>query len=343
MSLKKIVAETDRIVKSTLKNFLPNTNIQELNATLKHIINLKRNYDRALFARISCEMAGGDWKKHLPIWAALEIIDCCVLALDDIIDHSSTRLSSPTVHYEWGLEKALLAIEFYKSNAISIVIEHLVGTDIEKVPNSLILIEKMYQGIQKGQYLDICYEEKGISEVSIENLINMVKLTTGIQIAICGELGVFIGDGAKQMQKDFYKFGMLIGTLFQIRDDYIDYYEDDILIGKPSYLDLLDGKKRFPVVLAYNSMSNKNNKRKLQNYCKSTHDIGLWNARPNNKLDNSILNTIKNQITKKESKQKLFSITNSLKSEAERTLKSYENYKNYNYMMQLLELSTSFE
>ena len=113
--MHKLIIDTDSEVKKNISSIHYNSNNNQLNEMLDHIIKLKRQYDRAFFARLSCEMFGGNWLTHLPIWSVLEILDCCVLAMDDILDRSLRRLGLPTLHTRWGIEKALCAIEFIKS------------------------------------------------------------------------------------------------------------------------------------------------------------------------------------------------------------------------------------
>ena len=336
--MQKIIKETDVEIRNNISSVLYNSNTNQLNEILNHIIKLKRQFDRAFFARLSCEMAGGNWSNHLPIWSVLEILDCGVLAMDDILDRSERRLGLPTLHSKWGLEKALCAIEFIKSQCITIVLDHLKNkNDLILIPDVINLIEELYQGIYEGQFIDIHFEEKNLSEIDYTDIIKMVQLTTGIQIAICGELGSKLGGADMQMQKDLRKFGMLIGTLFQIRDDFIDYFDNEDAIGKPAYLDFIDGKKRFPVVIAYNTLKDKIFKEELKEVCKRN------NNRSNEDLKEKVLNNLTHYLTSDEFKTSLYKTTDPIKEQAYSLIINYKGYPRFDYMINLLELSTNYE
>jgi geranylgeranyl pyrophosphate synthase len=335
--MQKIISETDIEIKNNISTVLYNSNTNQLNEILYDITKLKRQFDRALFARLSCEMAGGNWLNHIPVWSVLEILDCGVLAMDDILDRSERRLGQPTIHKKWGLEKALCAIEFIKSQSITITVNHLINESNQRLlPETINLLEELYQGIYEGQFIDIHFEEEDISKINYDDITNMVKLTTGIQIAICGELGSKLGLAEISLQKDLREFGMLIGTLFQIRDDFIDYLDNETAIGKPAFLDFKDGKKRFPIVIAYNTIDNENYKRKLKEVCIRSNMNG-------DKVTNDVLTYLTNYLSENEFKKSLYNIINPMKKEAYDLINKYKNLPRYDYMVKLLELSTNYE
>ncbi len=335
--MQKVIKETDAEIRSNISSVLFDSNTDQLNEVLHHIIKLKRQFDRAFFARLSCDMAGGNWLNHLPILSVLEILDCCVLAMDDILDRSERRVGLPTLHLKWGLGKALCAIEFIKSQCITIVVDHLKNeNELRLMPNIIKLLEELYQGIYEGQFIDIYFEEKDISEIGYKDITNMVQLTTGIQIAICGELGSMMGGADMDMQKDLRQFGMLLGTLFQIRDDFIDYFDNEDAIGKPAYLDFSDGKKRFPVIIAYKTLKDVNLKAELKEVCNR-------NTKSNHYLKKKVLNNLTHYMISDEFKVNLYNIIGPIKEHAYSLIMNYKDYPRFDYMMNLLELSTNYE
>ncbi|MDD3700355.1 MAG: polyprenyl synthetase family protein [Bacteroidales bacterium] len=336
--MQKIINDTDTKIKDTISIELIGSNTEQLNEILLDITNLKKQFDRALFARLTCEMVGGNWLNHLPVWSVLEILDCGVLAMDDILDRSERRHGQPTIHKKWGLEKTLCAIEFIKSQCTTIVLNHFKNENSPKLSTEVInLLEELYQGIYEGQFIDIYFEEKDLSNIKVNDIIKMVQLTTGIQIAICGELGSKLGGADKKTQQDFRELGMLLGTLFQIRDDFIDYIDNEEAIGKPAFLDFFDGKKRFPVVIAYNSIKDKYLKDELKRICIRPHN------EINYKNQNNILKELIDYLSQEEFKQQLFEIIKPIKSEAYNLINKYKKYPNFDKILNLLEISTSYD
>jgi geranylgeranyl pyrophosphate synthase len=177
----------------------------------------------------------------------LDLADCAVLAVDDILDESPRRASKPTLHTKWGVKTAILIAEVAKSLAA----EMLCTGSGKGHQAAFRAFEEMYRGVQCGQYLDICYESADMADVTEDAYLEMVRLTTGVQIAGCCKIGAILAGAPAAMVEAARVYGLHTGTVFQIRDDLIDYLDNEKTIGKPPLLDLVRGKKRLPLLLAW--------------------------------------------------------------------------------------------
>ena len=91
-----------------------------------------------------------------------------------------------------------------------------------------------HSGLAGGQYSDLTFENKKISE---NNIINMQKKKTGELFGFCCESVAIINEENFKKRKQWREIGLLIGLLFQTVDDLIDYKGDSKIVGKPTKSD----------------------------------------------------------------------------------------------------------
>ncbi len=260
IGLDDCIAETQEAVSdvfSAVIKSLPDSGIAPI---VKHCLTLKKLFDRALIARVTCEAVGGRWRSFVGAFAALEMADCAVLAIDDILDETARRVGSKTLHTRWGVKNAVLAAEVAKSLATEILADAASNMDCHRV---VAAFERAYREVQVGQYLDITYEQRSFGTVSIEMYLKMVQLTTGAQIAGCCEVGALLGAAPKELVESARRYGLQTGTAFQIRDDFVDYYDHEVTIGKVPFSDFVRQKKRLPLLLAW-KMGSRYDRKKLK-------------------------------------------------------------------------------
>ena len=119
-----------------------------------------------------------------------------------------------------------------------------------------------HSGLAGGQYFDLTFENKNISQ---KDIINMQKKKTGELFGFCCE-SIAIIKGVKSIKrKKLKEIGINIGLLFQIVDDLIDYKGDSMIVGKPTRSDEKKGKATLVNLLGYEETINfaKNLKKKI--------------------------------------------------------------------------------
>jgi geranylgeranyl diphosphate synthase type I len=104
----------------------------------------------------------------------------------------------------------------------------------------------------EGQYLDINFESK--KKIKVEDYLEMVQRKTAALIESSLQIGalLFLDPGKVE---PFQKFGNLLGMAFQIEDDILGIWGNDVKTGKPSGNDIKKKKKSLPVVYFLNNSS----------------------------------------------------------------------------------------
>ncbi len=188
----------------------------------------------------------------ITIGAAVECIHAYSLIHDDLpcMDNDSLRRGKPSTHVKFGESTAVLAGNSLLTMAFEIL-SHKSFNISEKTKNCL--INKISEcsghlGIAGGQYLDLSYERKNVSQ---KNIIEMEIKKTGKLFSFCCAAPLILKNKSKKEIKKFEDIGADIGLLFQVADDLIDYKGSHLIAGKKTGKDKNRGKATLISLLGY--------------------------------------------------------------------------------------------
>ena len=195
-----------------------------------------------------------NYKTLIKIGAAVECIHAYSLIHDDLpcMDNDSLRRGKLSTHIKFGESTAVLAGNSLLTMSFEILSDpKLMITDKIKVN----LIKKLSEcsgqsGIAGGQYLDLNFENKKISQ---KKIIDMEIKKTGKLFSFCCMAPAIIKNKNITTVKFFEMIGSEIGLLFQIADDLIDYRGDTKRVGKKTKKDQKQGKANLISLLGYNN------------------------------------------------------------------------------------------
>ena len=195
-----------------------------------------------------------NYKTLIKIGAAVECIHAYSLIHDDLpcMDNDNLRRGKPSTHIKFGESTAVLAGNSLLTMSFEILSDpKLMITDKIKVN----LIKKLsecsgHSGIAGGQYLDLNFENKKISQ---KKITDMEIKKTGKLFSFCCMVPAIIKNKNIDTIKFFEKIGAEIGLLFQIVDDLIDYRGDTKKVGKKTKKDQKQGKANLISLLGYNN------------------------------------------------------------------------------------------
>ena len=221
-----------------------------------------------------------NYKTLIKIGAAVECIHAYSLIHDDLpcMDNDSLRRGKPSTHIKFGESTAVLAGNSLLTMSFEILSDpKLMITDKIKVN----LIKKLsecsgHSGIAGGQYLDLNFENKKISQ---KKITDMEIKKTGKLFSFCCMAPAIIKNKNITTVKFFEMIGSEIGLLFQIADDLIDYRGDTKRVGKKTKKDQKQGKANLISLLGYNNTVIYADKlrfkiqKKLKSYGKKTNSL----------------------------------------------------------------------
>ena len=204
---------------------------------------------RPTLCLIACEATGGDVRIAMPAAVALEYVHNFSLIHDDIQDGDEARHGRPTLYWQWGMPRALVAGNFLRVIADKTV-QELVDSGLEEraALDVASALTSAYLEMIEGQYMDLEFEGRG--DVSIQQYLEMISKKTGALFRCSVDLGAMIGSRDHETRSAFHEFGRALGFLFQIRDDVLGVWGESEQTGKPVYSDIRRKKNSFPVVHA---------------------------------------------------------------------------------------------
>ena len=181
--------------------------------------------------------------------AGLEVFHSFTLIHDDIMDRSPLRRGVDTVWKKWSPDTAILSGDVMCIDSYS---------RIMKAPRKvqgevLTLFSRTAAQVCEGQQYDMEFESR--DDVTMEEYMNMIGLKTGVLIACASKMGAIIGGASKRDCDLLYGYGFNLGLAFQVADDYLDAFGDEKVFGKPIGGDIVNSKKSWLTIRAYEKAS----------------------------------------------------------------------------------------
>jgi len=110
--------------------------------------------------------------------------------------------------------------------------------------------------MSEGELLQI--EKARKLDITEEIYFEIIRQKTATLIAACCSIGAASVGASKDEVLKMRKFGEIIGTAFQMKDDLFDYTEAKI--GKPTGIDIKEQKMTLPLIHTLNSCNAKDKK-----------------------------------------------------------------------------------
>ena len=203
-------------------------------------------------------LGGKEYDAVLPVAVALEVLHASMLMHDDIIDHDFVRYGRPNISGQYrkiygdkGLNEAdtihyanaaaLLAGDLALSGAYELILTGSLTADM-KVKAQQVMSQSIF-AVAGGELLDAESVLKPFEDV--DSLV-VADLKTA-SYSFVGPLvmgGTLAGADAKTLQL-LEKAGRSLGIAYQLADDIIGLFGNEVVTGKSSLSDLQEGKRTY--------------------------------------------------------------------------------------------------
>jgi geranylgeranyl diphosphate synthase type I len=199
----------------------------------------------------ACSALGTETAAALPAAAAIEWFHNFTLVHDDIQDGDRKRHGRETVWSLWGIPQAINAGDAMQALAFLSIARDAVHP--ERAVRAIAAIASAGLTVIEGQCLDL--ELEGRIDTTLRAYLRMVAAKTGALLGASVEAGALLAGADESTAALFRRAGRLLGTAFQIRDDWLGMYGDPAITGKSSSGDASRYKMTFPVVAGLRAMS----------------------------------------------------------------------------------------
>ena len=218
-----------------------NSDVALINQLGAYIIHSGGKRLRPLLVVLAARALGYTGDKHVALAAIIEFIHTATLLHDDVVDASAMRRGQSTANSVWGNEASVLTGDFLYSRAFEMMVD--VGS-----MRVMEILAKTTNTIAEGEVLQLlhCHDP----EVTEENYLRVIYSKTAKLFEAAARLGAVIGGQPQVVEEAMAKYGMHLGTAFQLIDDVLDYSADSKTLGKNVGDDLAEGKPTLPLLYA---------------------------------------------------------------------------------------------
>ena len=230
------MAAVDQVIRKRL-----HSEVLLINQVGEYIVNSGGKRLRPALVVLSAEAFGYRGKFHHDLAAVVEFIHTATLLHDDVVDESELRRGRDTANALFGNAASVLVGDFLYSRAFQMMVE--VGE--MRVMQTL---ADATNTIAEGEVLQLlnCHD----ASVDAANYMRVIHCKTAKLFEAAMRLGAILGNASAADETAAARYGMHLGTAFQLIDDVLDYSADEAETGKHLGDDLAEGKPTLPLIYA---------------------------------------------------------------------------------------------
>jgi geranylgeranyl pyrophosphate synthase len=237
--IERRIGEYMKHVEATLRQALDGSTVLDDMGTRLVESGGKRIRPQLLMA--SYLAAGGeDLSETVEVAAAFELIHTASLIHDDITDDPTLRRRRPAPHRRYGLSRALVAGDFIFAKSFQ-----LLAAASEEV--SLVIADAAL-ATAEGEHLELMLSFD--ATVTREQHEEIMRKKTGALFTAAAQVGAIMGGMDEEGRTALQTFSDNLGLAFQITDDVLDLEPSAALTGKPSGMDLREGRMNTVILTA---------------------------------------------------------------------------------------------
>ena len=196
---------------------------------------------RPLLALLVARACGYQGDKHIDAAAIVEFIHTATLLHDDVVDESDMRRGKQTANNVWGNQAAVLVGDFLYSRSFEMMVD--IGS-----MRVMEILSTATNTIAEGEVLQLLNcRDPDTTEARYMEVIH--SKTAKLFEAAC-QLGAVLAGLNSEQEQAMARYGMHLGTAFQLVDDVLDYTADATEMGKNVGDDLAEGKPTLPLIIA---------------------------------------------------------------------------------------------
>lgn len=179
-------------------------------------------------------------KEWLDVGTIAELIHAASLLHDDVIDGADLRRGKPTIGKLYGNKTAILAGDYL----LACGIDHLNSLNN---PQLMSAYTSVIRDLSVGELIQMQWEKN--SNITMKEYNQIIYGKTASLFGAVGLTAGILSEVNENKKKQLHKFGVNMGMLFQIKDDYIDYFQSSENSGKTQMKDFINGLYTYPLIV----------------------------------------------------------------------------------------------
>lgn len=228
--------QVDTVIRQSLSSQVP-----LINQISEYIIHSGGKRLRPTLVLMAADLAGTVTPAHHALAAIIEFIHTATLLHDDVVDASELRRGKSTANHVYGNPASVLVGDFLYSRAFQMMV---------KLQNMRVMeiLADATNVISEGEVLQLLnVRNVGVTE---QDYLQVIHFKTAKLFEAATRLGAVQCQATAAQEEALAKYGMHLGTAFQLIDDVLDLTGDSEKIGKTLGNDLAEGKVTLPMLYA---------------------------------------------------------------------------------------------
>lgn len=199
---------------------------------------------RGLLTILGYELAGGKVNNEVVKAATvMELFHLGLLIQDDVMDRDSQRRGVKTIHVRYpdlhlGEAMAICAGDLTYGWGMETLANLQSPITNNQIVEAMAVWGKYFARVGYGQMLDVT---KVADEATLLSILNLKSGEYTCVLPLL--LGATLGGASEEVKEGLVKYGMELGWVFQLRDDWLGEFGDSRKTGKPVGNDSREGKK----------------------------------------------------------------------------------------------------
>ncbi len=179
-------------------------------------------------------------ERHCMVACVAEMIHMATLVHDDVLDEATTRRRGATVNSLRGNETAVMLGDYLISNAF-----HLCSQVGDAGLN--LAFGAVTNTLCEGELIQLHHRDD--TSLDEATYFEIIRRKTAVLVGACCRFGAQLSGAPARQVDALDRFGMAVGTAFQIQDDVLDLAGKEEVVGKSLGRDFEKGKMTLPLIL----------------------------------------------------------------------------------------------
>src|SRR4029078_12120213 len=189
---------------------------------------------------LAARLLDRDGDEEVTYAAVVEFIHTATLIHDDIIDHAALRRGKTTVNHLWGNSLTVLLGDWIYTTAMKMALSH---DNLEVVKQLCDATLRMTEGEL------LALQRLGAPDLTVDEYFGIIDRKTAHLFAAACSIPSLIHPRRPEAGAALQRYGMALGTCFQLVDDLLDFTARESELGKPVLSDLKEGKLTLTLIL----------------------------------------------------------------------------------------------
>ena len=177
---------------------------------------------------------------HVSLAAIVEMIHLATLVHDDIMDGAVMRRGRPSLAARWGSDVAVLVGDCLFAHALKLaaMLDSVEVCRSVAMSTQVVCAGEILQGHRRRRW-----------NLTRPEYFKVLEMKTGELFALACELGGRLSAATAGQRQALRRYGLALGTAYQVYDDVLDLYGKEDAAGKSLGTDLAEGRVTLPLLV----------------------------------------------------------------------------------------------